>query len=333
MKAKLLRKSRFTAVNPAKALASLCLGSSLLMAGSAHAGILDWFKPKPDTYTQTRYPIVLGHGLYGFDKLLGIDYWYGIPNELRRSGATVYTTEVTAVNSTELRGEQLLEQVEDIVAITGKGKVNLIGHSHGGPTVRYVAGVRPDLVASVTTIAGVNKGSALADFLNTVPKDSPQYSIIVTLGEGLGKVIHLLSGSPAKHVQDGVAALGAMTSEGSARFNQRFPDGIPLTACGQGEPTVKGINYYSWSGAKPRTNILDVSDLLTTTASLTFPKGVATDGLVGSCSSHLGLVIRDDYRMNHLDEINQLLGLTSLLETDPVTVFRQHANRLKVAGL
>ena len=30
-------------------------------------------------YTQTRYPIVLVHGLFGFDKLLGVDCFYGIP--------------------------------------------------------------------------------------------------------------------------------------------------------------------------------------------------------------------------------------------------------------
>jgi pimeloyl-ACP methyl ester carboxylesterase len=32
-------------------------------------------------------------------------------------------------NSTEVRGEQLAQQVEEIIAITGKPKVNLIGHS------------------------------------------------------------------------------------------------------------------------------------------------------------------------------------------------------------
>ncbi len=58
-----------------------------------------------------------------------------------------------------------------------------------------------------------------------------------------------------------------------------------------------------------------------------------TDGLVGRCSSHLGMVIRDNYRMNHLDEVNQVFGLTSLFETDPVSIYRQHANRLKNAGL
>ena len=66
-------------------------------------------------------------------------------------------------------------------------------------------------------------------------------------------------------------------------------------------------------------------------SSLTFDE--ANDGLVGRCSSHLGKVIRDNYRMNHLDEVNQVFGLTSLFETDPVTVYRQQANRLKLAGL
>mgnify|MGYP002712471624 CR=1 FL=1 len=32
-------------------------------------------------------------------------------------------------------------------------------------------------------------------------------------------------------------------------------------------------------------------------------------------------------------EVNQTFGLTSLFETDPVTVYRQQANRLKLAGL
>ena len=56
------------------------------------------------------------------------------------------------------------------------------------------------------------------------------------------------------------------------------------------------------------------------------------DGLVGRCSSHLGQVIRDDYLMNHFDEVNQVFGLVSLLGTNPKSVVRQHANRLKLAG-
>lgn len=41
------------------------------------------------------------------------------------------------------------------------------------------------------------------------------------------------------------------------------------------------------------------------------------------------MVIRDDYRMNHLDEVNQVLGLHDIWSTDPVTLYRQQANRLK----
>lgn len=47
----------------------------------------------------------------------------------------------------------------------------------------------------------------------------------------------------------------------------------------------------------------------------------------------MGMVIRDDFKMNHIDEINHLFGLRSLLDTDPVEVFRAHANCLQQAGL
>jgi triacylglycerol lipase len=61
--------------------------------------------------------------------------------------------------------------------------------------------------------------------------------------------------------------------------------------------------------------------------------GEKNDGLVASCKSHLGRTIRDDYGMNHADEVNQLIGIVNLFETSPVTVFRQQANRLQALGL
>ena len=56
------------------------------------------------TYAQTRYPIVLAHGMSGFDKIGPIDYWYRIPGNLRAHGAKVYVTQVSSFNSSELRG-------------------------------------------------------------------------------------------------------------------------------------------------------------------------------------------------------------------------------------
>ncbi len=311
-----------------KSISTVIFTCMLFFSASSQA----WWWSKPSTYTQTKYPIILTHGLYGFDSLLGIDYWHKVPETLRKDGAKVYLTTVSNSHSPEVRGEQLIPQIERILAISGAKKANLIGHSHGGPTIRYVASVRPDLVASVTTIAGVNKGTPVADTLSKWANDSSFFSgTIEFLGNVLARLIDFISGGG--HDQDIMAALASMTTEKTAAFNQRHPGGIPVTECGEGDYVDSGIRYYSWSGAKPGTNIFDPLDLLTRTTSLFFPAGMKNDGLVSSCSSHLGMVIRDDFRMNHLDEVNMLLGIHDLWSTDPLTVFRSHANRLKNAGL
>ncbi len=282
-------------------------------------------------YTQTRYPIVLTHGMLGFDSLLGVDYWYGIPAALRRDGAQVYVTEVSQLNTSELRGEELLAQVEEIVALSGQPKVNLIGHSHGGPTIRYVAAVRPDLVASVTSVGAPHKGSDVADLIRQIPEGSAGETFVAGLTNAMGALINFLSGSSSTAPQDSLGSLESLNSEGAARFNAKYPQGVPTSECGEGAYQVNGVRYYSWSGTSPLTNPLDISDAMMGAGALAFDE--ANDGLVGRCSSHLGMVIRDNYRMNHLDEVNQVFGLTSLFETDPLSVYRQHANRLKTAGL
>ena len=297
-------------------------------AMQSHAAFWDsWFK---STYTETKYPIVLAHGLLGWDAMLGFEYYYKIPAKLKKDGAEVYTTQVSAVNSTEVRGEQLILEVENILAISGAKKVNLIGHSHGGPTIRYVASMRPDLVASVTSIAGVNKGSRTADFLRQIPEGSALEGVAFALVESLGTVIDFLSGGG--YEQDALGSISSLTTAGSLAFNEDHPQGIPVTACGEGDYSVNGIRYYSWSGGSTLTNVLDISDPFLAIASIPFGSE-NNDGLVGTCDSHLGQVIRDDYAMNHLDEVNLLFGLHHIFETDPVTVFRNHANRLKKAGL
>ncbi|MDR3369792.1 triacylglycerol lipase [Rhodoferax sp.] len=283
-------------------------------------------------YTQTQYPIVLVHGLFGFDNIGPVDYWYGIPSALRADGAKVYVAQVSAANSTEVRGEQLLTQVKQILAVTGATKVNLMGHSHGGPTIRYVASVRPDLVASVTSIGGVNKGSAVADLiLNVAPPGTLTRSVLVSATNGLATVINFLSGGSGLS-QNSLAAAQSLSTAGSLKFNATHPEGVPTSACGEGDYIARGVYYFSWSGAQPYTNVFDPVDAPLLLTSLAFG-GAKNDGLVSSCSSHLGRVIRDDYAMNHLDEVNQTVGLVNLFETNPVTLYRQQANRLKGLGL
>jgi triacylglycerol lipase len=284
------------------------------------------------TYTQTRFPIVLVHGLLGFDSVLGVyDYWYGIGNDLRAGGARVYTASVSASNFTEVRGEQLIRDLDRLRAIHGHARFNLIGHSHGGPTIRYVASVRPDLVASVTLIASPNTGSPVADAVGVVlPPGSPLRPLVAGFVDAMSTFLGLLSGNTDP--QNSLGALASLSSSGAAAFNARHPQGRPTTSCGSGPAIVNGIRYYSWTGTSVLTNIFDISDPVLGAGALFFG-WEQNDGLVGRCSARWGTVLRDDYGWNHGDEVNQFLGLRGLFASSPVAVTRAHANRLKNLGL
>lgn len=304
----------------------LRLGAVLLLCA------VSTFAVAQSDYTKTKHPVVLVHGLLGFDSVLGVyDYWYGVPSNLRSGGAKVYVASVSASNFSEVRGEQLIRDLDTWRALYGHAKFNLVGHSHGGPTIRYVASVRPDLVASVTSVGAPHKGSKVADALDTtLPPGSPLRPLVAGFVNALSTFIAVLSGN--NDPQDALGALASLSSRGAATFNARHPQGLPTSACGQGAAVVNGVRYYSWGGTSVWTNVFDASDPLMIAGGLFFGSE-ANDGLVGRCSSHLGVVLRDDYAWNHLDEVNQVLGLRGLFASDPVSVLRTHANRLKNAGL
>ncbi|HET7843914.1 MAG TPA: triacylglycerol lipase, partial [Xanthomonadales bacterium] len=259
------------------------------------------------------------------------DYWYGMPSELRAGGARVYVANVSSSNYTEVRGEQLIRYLDNLRALNGHAKFNLVGHSHGGPTIRYVASVRPDLVASVTSIGSPHTGSKVADGLNaTLPPGSPLRPIVAGFVDALSVFIEFLSGDDDP--QYALGALASLSSSGAAAFNARHPQGMPGTSCGQGASSVNGVRYWSWGGTSVLTNVFDASDAMLGAGALFFGFE-QNDGLVGRCSSHLGTVLRDDYGWNHLDEVNQILGLRGLFSSSPSEVARAHANRMKNAGL
>lgn len=285
-----------------------------------------------DNYAKTKYPIVFVHGMFGFNRLgsaeFGLDYWYQILPDLAKRGATAYASQMSPLNSNEVRGEQLLQQVEEVVAMTGQAKVNLIGHSQGGPTSRYVLATRPDLVASVTSIAGVHGGSPVADFFKNLP----------ILNGIIPIVMNSLATPVINYAQqtnlptDFNASLNSMTKSGYQAYNAKFPLGLPTQACGDGASQINGIALYSWTGISNTTNLFDPDTILTALGPILF-NGQANDGLVSKCSSKFGKTIRDNYAWNHFDEVNQILGMKGFFAPDPVAVFRQHANRLKLQGL
>ncbi len=316
-----------------KHLIKSVLTLTLLSSSVAFAGLQTTTTNTKATYAKTKYPIVFNHGMFGFTRLgvpeFGMDYFYRVLPDLAKNGASVYATQVSPLNSSEVRGEQLVQQIEEVLAITGAKKVNLIGHSHGGPTTRYAAGVIPSKVASVTTVAGTNKGSKVADLLLSTGIGAPLVSSFVEAT--LAPIINWAQGKPNLPT-DMMASLKSISTQGSAEFNARFPNGVPTTACGQGAAASNGVRQYSWSGGSTVTNLLDPDTIIVGLASLAFGT-TPNDGLVGTCSSHFGTVIRDNYAHNHLDEVNLILGLRGVFSPDPVEQFRQHANRLKSEGL
>jgi triacylglycerol lipase len=314
-------KSKFSA--KAVCLAAALCGAALLATPAAHAG----------TTAKTKYPIVLVHGFIGFDNILGIQYFYQIPSKLRSEGATVYIASVNPSQTTEFRGDELVKQLKQWAAKDGVKKFNLIGHSHGGPTVRYAAGTVPEMVASVTTVAGTHFGSKVADEIGANMTPDGGFDNAATAGL---KLISWLTGNATTDSTNLKIALKALSTPGAAEFNARFPTAAPTTPCGNG-PDTASINgnkmrWYSISGTAVKTNSFDISDSLLAYTGDYF-KGEPNDGLVSQCASHWGKVIKDNYPWNHLDEINQVVNTIGKGAPDPVAFYVQHANRLKWAAL
>lgn len=297
----------------------LCLALALAVMKPSHAA---------EGYTATRHPIVLVHGLFGFHTIGPLDYFHGVADALREGGATVYAPAVSAANLSEVRGEQLLQELLALKAAYGHEKFHLIGHSHGGPTARYVAAVAPELVASVTTVGSPHTGSKTADAMKDLSRRS---SVPAWVANTLSGALSWLAGEPGLP-QDALGALTSLDSAGAAVFNRRFPQGMPPTPCGEGAAVVNGVYYFSMGGTRVNTNALDASDAVLAITSRDFGDE-PNDGLVGRCSSHWGVVLRDDYEWNHLDQVNQALGLRAPLSPDPLAVYRLHANRLRKLGL
>jgi len=310
---------------------------SLSAIGQAQAGNATQVNSKvSSSYAKTQYPVVFSHGMSGFITVgtddFGLDYFYQILPDLARNGANVWATRVSPFNSSEIRGEQLLQQVKEITAITGAKKVNLIGHSHGGPTIRYVAGVAPELVASLTGVGAPNAGSPVADLILKAEGTGIE-GPLVGLINFVSKAVTWAQGlDPKSFPHDALAGGKSLTLAGSAKFNSQFPLGMPSKSCAEGKAFENGIYNYSFTGIGGVTNILDLDSALKVT-SLLIDGGKENDGLVSRCSAKFGKTIRDNYNWNHLDEVNQVLGLKALFAPDPVDVYRQHVNRLKLQGL
>jgi triacylglycerol lipase len=203
-----------------------------------------------------RYPLVLAHGLLGFDEIrIGgarHDYFRGVPARLEADGAVVHRARVAKTASVAARAEELAAFIRDVPA----RRVNVVAHSMGGLDARYAV-ARLGLagkVASLTTVGTPHLGTPIADL-------------------GAGSLV------AAALARMGVAleALADLTTSRMDGFNAAVPD-------------VRGVAYASVVGVPERRS--EVNPLLLPSFLWLADREGESDGVVPARSQRWGEVVR-----------------------------------------
>ncbi|HEY6099805.1 MAG TPA: alpha/beta fold hydrolase, partial [Anaeromyxobacter sp.] len=209
--------------------------------------------------TGPRYPVVLAHGLLGFDEIrIGRTrhgYFRGVPERLEKEGCVVHACRVAKTASIADRAAELAAFVRELPA----KRVNLVAHSMGGLDARYALS-RLGLakkVASLVTIGTPHLGTPLAD-----------------LGAGLERRARVLWALARLGVN--TAAFLDLTTARMAEFNGAVPD-------------ARGVLYASVVGAPPRRR--EVSPILLPTWVWLDREAGANDGMVPAGSQRWGEVV------------------------------------------
>lgn len=173
----------------------------------------------PDFAPRVQAPIVLLHGLLGFDRIVAfrrpvLDYFPGIGDYLRSSGNRVLVPRLSPTASVATRAAELLAYLKREV---GSQPVHLIGHSLGGLDARYMiaklGGEKRAL--SLTTVGTPHRGTTFADW-------------------GLERLARFLRPLLRRAGLD-EAAFRDLTVDACKRFNEDVPD-------------VPGVRYFSVAG-------------------------------------------------------------------------------------
>ncbi len=247
---------------------------------------------------KTSYPVVLAHGMMATDDMLGfIDYWWGIEDALEDEGANVYATAVNCMDSTANKAAQFRQQFLEILAVTGKSKANIVGHSHGTVYTRYAVSNLglSSRVASHTSICGPHRGSSVADVVVGILPDSGEWLV----GSILDVVYCFLLGD---------------SSPNSMQNAYDMTTGYMQNVFNPNTPNKSGVYYQSWA-----TRIYTITAdmiLQPTWLLLLFYEG-ANDGLVSVNSAKWGnfrgTFTGDWYNIggvSHINAINHFFGVT-----------------------
>ncbi|MCP4138239.1 MAG: alpha/beta hydrolase [bacterium] len=192
-----------------------------------------------DEKCSTNYPVVLAHGFAANEGMYGfLNYFYGIEEALEDEGAVVYVTTVNCMDNTMNKAIEFRKQVLEILAITNKSKVNIIGHSHGGIYSRYAITNLTnknnennfgDHVASLTSLDSPHRGSSGPDIVVNLLSDRGE--------EIFGNVLDFIYGNI-------VGDDNPNSAENCYEMQTEYMENVfnPAT------PDIAGVYYQSWAG-------------------------------------------------------------------------------------
>ncbi len=159
-------------------LKTLAAGAATLMLGLGLAS-----PAAAETANMTKYPVILAHGMAGWDSLAGFPYFgddWGTPalkgcssifsincNGWVQGGQKWAAFQVTSLAGSEVRGLQLADQVDSYMATNGVSYVNMVGHSQGGFDIRKAAQVLKSrhgyvVVKDLISISSPHRGTPYA---------------------------------------------------------------------------------------------------------------------------------------------------------------------------
>ena len=289
------------------AAAALCAAAPAVAGGGS---------PPPQG---AKYPFLIAHGGFGTNEFLGIQTYFGVAGAMAEDGHKFYAVELSAAAPTYIRGPQFIDQVEEVLAITGAQKANIIGHSLGGMDARYVAHVMgASKIASCTTLATPHRGMPSSDLgIQLLDGILGWNDLDKKIADAVGWVIGAIANLGDDLPQSGYDAIVQATTWYMAEWNTIITN-------------APGVYYESWGGSQVLTNVLDPVDYgMLLTSVLYF--GEPNDGIVSVSSAGWGNVRNLRLPANHLDFANQVLGLTSW-RFDALEFFKDHAAGMKARG-
>ncbi|MCL2594115.1 MAG: alpha/beta fold hydrolase [Promicromonosporaceae bacterium] len=198
-----------------------------------------------DHVCETRYPILLVHGIAGLDWEVQ-RFWGRIPAALRRNGALVFAPDHQSTRSVADAGEQVAEMIDQVIAESGAEKVNIIAHSKGGLDSRWAISVlgRAKAVASLTTISTPHHGCAyVAMVLRMYP--GPTKTL-------LKRVYGWFTTRAGVPEPDLLAMARDVTPQACERLNALMPDAPGVVYRSTGSAVLGGI----WDGVVPTSSML-----------------------------------------------------------------------------